>query len=75
MLHFQGNHLLKHKKQTTSVLQIFRRHNTKGGQIMQRKVVVFLNRSYKISMLIVIVYCFSSFIKSSAFMLNERETK
>ena len=77
MLHFQGSFLLKQKKQTMAVLQIFRRHDTQGGgKIMQQKVFgVFLNRSYTFSMLIVVVDWFPSLIKSSTSMLNERETK
>ena len=77
MLHFHGNLLLKQRKQTMAVLQIFRRHDTQGGgEIMQRKVFcVFLNRSYTFSMLIVVVDWIPSLIKSSTSMLNERETK
>ena len=71
MLHFQGNYLLKQKKQTTAVLPIFRRHNTQGGQIMQWKVFL-KNRSYTINMLIVVVDWFPSFIKSSTSVLNKR---
>ena len=86
MLHFQGNYLLKQKKQTTAVFQIFRRHNTQGGPDNAKEGFVFLNCCYTISMLIVIVDWFPSFIKSFTSVLNssiksftsvlnERETK
>ena len=85
MLHLQGNYLLKQKKQTMAVLQMFRRHNTQGGgggggeggggADNATVGVCFFYCSYTFSMVIVEEDWFRSFIKSSTSVSNERKTK